>query len=230
MAYDFEYIRECRRVLEQPKTPDRAYTSTSGARLGMEIVSTFEECERLTAELEAQDPSSAWGFREWIAEGLLYPGFVMACRDAEDGRAVGFICFDTLVFIHDGIGPGGASVVSVKIEPKTVYVSETDRGHGAGAAFVEVIALQISAVLARLDAMSRDRLKDLAVRRISVGIEAECVSEEGSRFMKKAFAACERELASVSMIGPWPLDRKLADYIDHDGFDEEDDCANSLTA
>lgn len=138
----------------------------------------------------------------------------------EDGRAVAFLCFNTLVFIHEPSGSAQKASISVKIEPKTVYVCQSERGRGHGVAFVGVVALQIPAVLGRLEAMSRGLLRDLQVGSISVGIEAECVSEEGSRFVHRAFEACERELKAFAGTGRWPVSRKLGDHIDHGGCDE----------
>ena len=230
MSYDYDHIRKCRAHLEQPELPRRVFTGPGGTSFSMEIVSETGIAEILSDEIHQQDPASEWGIREWVAEAIMYPGFVIACRNVEDGRALGFLSFDTLVYIHNHHGAGQAAAVSIKLEPKTVYVTDADRGCGAGHAFIEVLALQIPAVLQRLEAMSGDQLGDLSVREVSVAMEAECVSEQGCRFIGRAFGACQRELSSAAWAAPWPLCRTIEDLVDYGDFDDEEAAADHLMA
>lgn len=222
MSYDYDHIRECRAQLEAPELPRRVFTGPRGTRFSMEIVSETGIADILSDEILEQDPASEWGVKEWVAEAVMYPGFVIACRNVDDGRAVGFLSFDTLVCIHGHLVTGEAAAISVKLEPMTVYVTEADRGSGAGDAFIEVLALQVPAILRRLESMSGDQLRDLAVSEVSVAMEAECVSEDGSRFIRRAFDACQRELASAPLAGAWPLCRMIDDRVDYGDFGEED--------
>jgi hypothetical protein len=223
MRYDHEYIRNIRQELEKPELEGSIIASDHGC-LSLAIVSDQQDAERLVAELESQDPDSGWGFREWIEEAMLYPGFVVSCREAADSRAVGFMSFDTLVFIHglEG-GAGSKASISVKLEPKTVYVTEAARGRGPGQAFIDVLADQVPAVLQRLAVMSGGSLRDLPVREVTVGMESECVSDEGARFIRKAYEACSRRLEGIDRAGPWKVSSQLLDHIDYGDFNEDAD-------
>ncbi|NTF18171.1 hypothetical protein G6L37_07110 [Agrobacterium rubi] len=226
MHLDHSDIMDIRRKLEQPSVPDRLFSAKDGSRVFMELVTDAVVADKLIADLADQNTNSEWGYREWIEQALLYPGFAVSCR-SDDGRAVGFLSFDTLVFIHD-LGRQALSI-SVKLQPESVYVTEGDRGRGVGGLFTDVVAHQLHEVLARLAALSTGGLNGVSVREVSVGIEAECVSEEGTRFARTVFAACEKALASHDKVGDWPLSETLNDFIDYGDFEDEDEAVAAFT-
>lgn len=222
MGYEFDYLREVRKTLEQPFLPERV-SGLDGAEYLLSVISGDMPYGDIVADFEAQDPDSEWAVREWIAEAIFYPGFVIVARAAGDSRPAGFLTFDTRVFVNDAETGGHVSWVSTTLEPKTVYVSPAFRGMGFGGAFVRVLAQQIPWLLERLAEASHGDLENLRPQRITFAMEAECVSEEGLRFIEKAFAACDAELTAAGRVGRWLAPSRLEDAIDRGGFDEEDE-------
>lgn len=218
MTYDHDHLLKVRRFLEQPYLPDRI-VSRAGTELEFFVISGDMPYESIVEEFEAQDPDSDWGLREWIAEGAFYPGFVLVARLPGDRRPAGFLTFDTRVYVHDFGGNG--SSISVCIVPETVYVSPDFRRSGVGSAFAEVLSEQVPWILDRLRDASTDTLRNLRPGRINFAMEAECVSEEGYRFVRKAFSGCATALAAGESIEDWPRPSSFTDNINYCGFDEE---------
>ncbi|WP_327210814.1 hypothetical protein [Rhizobium leguminosarum] len=227
MGYEFDYLREVRRTLEQPFLPERV-SGLGGAEYLLSVISGDMPYDDIVADFEAQDPDSEWAVREWIAEAIFYPGFVIVARAPGDQRPAGFLTFDTRVFVNDAGTGGHLSWVSTTLEPKTVYVSPAFRGMGFGDAFVQVLARQIPWLLERLSEASHGSVKNLRPEQITFAMEAECVSEEGLRFIEKAFAACDAELTAAGRVGRWIAPSGLEDAIDRGGFDEKDEPETSI--
>lgn len=221
MTYDHDYLIRIRNMLEQPAVPE-SIRGKNGSDFLLSLVTRDDPFEDLAIEFEEQDPDCRWGIREWIAEAALYPGFVVAVRSSDDDRAAGFVAFDTRVFIFATDAAGISHHISIKLEPKSVYVAPGRRGHGFGDALAELLARQVPAVLGGLASASEAGLKDMRPK-ISFSIEAECVSEEGARFVKKVVEACRQELAGFGPVGRWAAPDSLDDYVDYGDWDEEDE-------
>jgi GNAT superfamily N-acetyltransferase len=211
MSYSYDHLRAVRRVLEQPDIPD-AYVDPNGTRFSFAIV-TRDSCEDLILALEAQDDEGLWAVREWISEAVFYPGFVVSVC-ASDGVPAGFLSFDTRVFVNEGFFEAGTSSISVTLEPMSVFVAPALRGEGFGDSFVHVLAHQVPAILGMLAEASVGDLRELRLKSIDFVIKAECVSDEGSRFVRKALAACETALSSREPVGAWCAPGEIDDQID----------------
>jgi GNAT superfamily N-acetyltransferase len=224
MGYEFDYLREVRRTLEQPFIPERILCK-NGSEFLFSVISGDMHYDDLVEQFEAQDPDSEWAIREWIAESLFHPGFVIVARAPGDVRPAGFLTFDTRVFVNDAETDGHVARVSTTLEPRTVYVSPDFRGRGFGDAFVQVLALQIPCLLECLAEASRGDLQNLLPEQITFSMQALCVSAKGFLFVQKAFAACDAELAAAGPVGRWVSPSRLEDSIHRGGFDEEDEPA-----
>lgn len=219
--YDPQWLLKFRNMLEQPAIP-ASIRGKDGNDFLLTLITRDDPHEALANEFEEQDPDCRWGIREWIAEAAMYPGFVVSVRSPDDDRAAGFVAFDTRVFIFGAAAAGVSHHISIKLEPKSVYVAPGCRGQGFGDALAELLARQVPAVLGRLVSASEAGLKDMQPK-ISFSIEAECVSEEGARFVKKVVEACRQELAGFGPVGRWAAPDSLDDYVDYGDWDEEEE-------
>lgn len=221
MTYDHDYLIRIRNMLEQPAIPE-SIRGKDGNDFLLTLITRDDPYEDLATEFEEQDPDCRWGIREWIAEAAIYPGFVVSVRSSGDDPAAGFVAFDTRVFIFGSDTVDSSHHISIKLEPKSVYVAPGCRGQGFGDALAELLARQVPAVLGRLASASEAGLKDMRPR-ISFSIEAECVSEEGARFVKKVVEASRQELAGFGPVGRWAAPDGLDDYVDFGDWGEEDE-------
>lgn len=218
--YDPQWLLKFRNMLEEPTIPE-SIRGKDGNDFLLSLVTRDDPFEDLATEFEEQDPDCRWGIREWIAEAALYPGFVVSVMSSDD-RAAGFVAFDTRVFIFGTDTVDSSHHISIKLEPKSVYVAPGCRGQGFGDALAELLARQVPAVLGRLVSASEAGLKDMQPK-ISFSIEAECVSEEGARFVKKVVEAGRQELAGFGPVGRWAAPDSLDDYVDYGDWDEEEE-------
>lgn len=221
MTYDHDYLVRIRDLLEQPAIP-ASIRGKNGSDFHLSLVTRDDPYEDLASDFEEQDPDCRWGIREWISEAAMYPGFVVSVRSPDDDRAAGFVAFDTRVFIFGATAAGVSHHISIKLEPKSVYVAPSRRSQGFGDALAELLARQVPALLGRLASASEAGLKDMRPK-ISFSIEAECVSEEGARFVKKVVEACRQELAGFGPVGRWAASDGLDDYVDYGDWGEEEE-------
>ena len=223
MSYSHEYVRKIQRQLELPEIPERITLARRGDFLFTII--NEDNSEALIATLERRDPQSDWGFREWIEEAMLYPGFAVSVRREGDAEDSGFLVFDTRVFIHGWQNAPDTSRVSICLEPKAVYVAPDARGHGFGSAFVELLAGQLQHTLAAVAATSSDQFRHLGMNEIRLAIEGDCVSEEGFRFMGHALDRCKTAHADFAETykGRWPVAVGVEDCIDYDEWGNDHD-------
>lgn len=218
MTYDPTYLRDLGRTLERPYIPDEL-SITPGNRRFLFSVVTSAQSDDLIAQLKARMAEEKWGLQNWVDEAVLYPGFVVSISRAGDADPSGFLAFDTRVYIHPWGGTGEVRV-SVTLEPKTVYVSPDVRGQGFGDAFAALLAGELRHTLSSVSEACRTSLSKVRVGNVDVSMEAECVSEQGARFVRNALAACQKVVSEFSIASNLP-DCELENHIDFGDWEED---------
>jgi GNAT superfamily N-acetyltransferase len=227
MSTDPHFLHNIAKSLEHPAVPPRLQL-LDGRAFNFTVVRP-EGQDELMSQLLPRLEGENWGIAEWASYAMLYPGFVVSIqRDGED-RSSGFLAFDTRVCIF---GDQRSLKVSVTVEPQVVYVSPDSRGHGLGTAFVALLSSEIQHTLGLIERAMRTSLKEVPAIEVSLALEAECVSEEGARFVRMALIGCQEALGEFRCSRPgdnrWCAD--IDDRVDYaDWADDEQLAAIPLT-
>jgi GNAT superfamily N-acetyltransferase len=188
MPTDPHLLHAIAKSLEAPDIPSRL-ALPDGRAFTFSIVRSDGQ-EELYSELAPRLGDEEWGVYEWISDSVFYPGFVVSIEREGEDRSSGFLAFDTRVFIF-GTGHHDSLKISVTVEPQVVYVSPDARGQGFGRAFIDLLSGQMQHTLGLIETAMQTSLNGSCVKDISVALEAECVSDEGARFLRNALHACQ---------------------------------------
>jgi GNAT superfamily N-acetyltransferase len=165
-----------------------------------------------------------WAIEEWASYAMLYPGFVVSINQEGEGRSSGFLAFDTRVYIF---GDQQSLNISVTVEPQVVYVSPDARGKGFGTAFAALLSGEIQHTLGLIETAMQTSLKGVPAIEVSLALEAECVSEEGARFVRNALDSCHEALREFRSRRPgdsrWCAD--IDDRVDYSDWAEDEELA-----
>jgi hypothetical protein len=113
----------------------------------------------------------------------------------------------------------------VTLEPQVVYVSPDARTQGLGSAFTALLSGQIQHTLRLIEIAMQTSLKGSPSIDVSLSLEAECVSEEGARFVRKALRDCKDALRTFRSCRPgdnrWCAD--IDDRVDYSDWAEDEE-------
>ncbi|TLX16826.1 hypothetical protein [Rhizobium sp. MHM7A] len=222
MSTDPQFLHAIARTLESPDVPARLELA-DGRAFNFSVVRSDGQ-EELRSQLLPRLNGEKWGVYEWISDAMLYPGFVVSIEREGEDRSSGFLAFDTRVFIFN-VGQQESLRISVTVEPKVVYVSPDARGQGFSSAFVALLCGQMQHTLGLIETAMQTSLKGSRVKDITLALEAECVSEEGARFVRNAFRACQVGLQDFRSQRPadrcWGAD--ITDAVDYSDWADEDE-------
>lgn len=220
MSIDPQSLNRIAKSLEFPEVPARLQ-STDGSAFNFSVIRSEGQDELMTQLLPRLDGEN-WAIEEWTSYAMLYPGFVVSIsRDGED-RSSGFMAFDTRVYIFER---QRGLTISVTVEPQVVYVSPDARGLGFGRAFASLLASEIKHTLGLIEDAMQTSLKETRVEDVSLALVAECVSEEGARFVRRALIECRSALSDFRASRPgdkrWCED--VEDRVDYSDWSEEEE-------
>ncbi len=220
MSIDPQSLHSISKSLEYPDIPARLQL-VDGRVFSFSIVRS-EEQEELMSQLSPRREGESWAIEEWASWAMLYPGFVVSIRREGEERSSGFLAFDTRVYTFER---EKGLTISVTIEPQVVYISPDARGQGFGRAFVSLLASEIKHTLTLIEDAMQNRLKGARVEDVSLALVAECVSEEGARFVRRALVECRSALSEFRSARPgdkrWCED--VEDRVDYSDWSEDEE-------
>lgn len=220
MSTDPHFLHAVAKSLEYPDVPARLEL-TDGRAFHFSVVRS-EGLDELLSQLLPRLDGEDWGICEWAAHAMLYPGFAISVRREDEDGSSGFLVFDTRVHIF---GDQRSLTISVTVEPQVVYVSPDARGQGFGTAFVALLSAQIQHTLGLIETAMQTSLKGSPAIGVSLALEAECVSEEGVRFVRRAMRACQDGLQDFLSCRPgdsrWCA--AITDAIDYSDWADDDE-------
>lgn len=218
MSIDPQSLHRIAKSLEYPEVPARLQLA-DGRAFNFSVIRPEGQDELMTQLLPRLDGEN-WAIEEWVSYAMLYPGFVVSISQEGEERSSGFLAFDTRVYIFER---QTGLTISVTVEPQVVYVSPDARGRGFGRAFASLLSGEIKHTLGLIEEAMQTSLKEALVEDVSLALVAECVSEEGARFVRRTLNECRSALIEFRSSHPgdkrWCED--VEDRVDYSDWAED---------